>query len=108
VEVVALLDGEGSGPLWGTASADLNATLLAWPEGRGSPDHVNAERDVLVVCVDGTALVAVDGEERALAAPAALLIEKGRTRRITAGAGGCRYLSVHVRRPPLGITRRDA
>ena len=33
------------------ASADLNATLLAWPPGEGTPDHVNADRDVLVGAV---------------------------------------------------------
>jgi len=40
---------QGSGPVWGTASEDLNATLLSWQAGGGPPEHVNEERDVLVV-----------------------------------------------------------
>jgi hypothetical protein len=45
------------------ASADLNATLLAWRPGAGPEEHVNDERDVLVFVVDGSATVTIDGEE---------------------------------------------
>jgi quercetin dioxygenase-like cupin family protein len=93
-----------SRPLWGTETEDLNATLLAWPPGAGPPEHVNSERDVLVVLVAGSATVVVDGEERFLETGEATTIEKGSTRRITAGPAGVRYLSVHTRRPPLQIT----
>jgi len=40
-EVVDL--GAGSGPLWGMASHDLNATLLAWGAGEALAEHVNVE-----------------------------------------------------------------
>jgi mannose-6-phosphate isomerase-like protein (cupin superfamily) len=97
-----------SGPVWGAASEDLNATLLAWSAGGGPPEHVNGERDVLVFVADGLATVTVDGEERELIAGEALIVGKGRRRRITAGAGGVRYLSVHLRRPPLAIQPANA
>jgi hypothetical protein len=45
---------ETEGPIWGAESQDLNATLLTWRAGSGSPEHVNAERDVLVVVLDGS------------------------------------------------------
>jgi quercetin dioxygenase-like cupin family protein len=93
----------GGGPVWGQASEDLNATLLAWRAGSGAPEHVNRERDVLVFVVAGSVTVAIDGEERPLQAGEAMIIEKGRRRRITAGPAGARYLSVHRRRPPLQI-----
>jgi len=93
----------GRGPVWGADSEDLNATLLAWGPGAGPPEHVNTERDVLVAVLDGSATVALDGEERRLDPGAAIIIEKGRARRITAGPEGVRYLSVHRRRPPLQI-----
>jgi iron-sulfur cluster repair protein YtfE (RIC family) len=48
------------GPVWGAASEDLNATLLAWSAGAGPPEHVNGERDVLVFVADGFATVTVD------------------------------------------------
>lgn len=92
------------GPVWGTASDDLNATLLSWAAGGGPPEHVNEERDVLVVVLAGSAtVVTVDGDERQLDRGEAMIIAKGRTRRITAGPDGVRYLSVHRRRPPLQI-----
>jgi quercetin dioxygenase-like cupin family protein len=104
-DVVDLLAGSGRGPLWGTATEDLNATLLAWPEGGGTPEHVNDERDVVVVAVAGSGRAWVDGAEHRLAPGTALVIEKGRRRRIAAGRGGLRYVSVHRRRGGLSIGR---
>jgi quercetin dioxygenase-like cupin family protein len=101
--VVDLTEPVGTGPLWGTATDDLNATLLAWPPGGGAAEHVNAERDVLVVVLAGAAVVTVDGEPHTVEAGGAIVLEKGRRRGIVAGAGGVRYLSVHRRRPPLQI-----
>ncbi len=54
--------GATRGPAWGAASDDLNATLLVWGPGEGPPEHVNEERDVLMVVVAGS--VAVRGRRR--------------------------------------------
>jgi len=98
------LDGQrGTGPLWGIGSEDLNATLLGWGPGGGVGEHVNAERDVLIVVTEGSGLVMIDGREHSLRAQHVLLIRKGARRRITAGGQGMRYLSVHLRRGPLQI-----
>jgi mannose-6-phosphate isomerase-like protein (cupin superfamily) len=94
------------GPVWGQASDDLNVTLLAWGAGDGPVEHVNDERDVLVFLVDGSATITVDDEVRDLRAGDALIVAKGRRRKITAGRSGVRYLSVHLRRPPLQIQTR--
>jgi quercetin dioxygenase-like cupin family protein len=91
--------------VWGLESEDLNATLLVWSPGEGPPEHVNEERDVLVFVVEGSAELTVDGEVAALAAGDAKIVVKGRRRRLTAGPDGVRYLSVHLRRPPLQIGR---
>ena len=95
------------GPVWGLASDDLNATLLAWSAGAGPPEHVNDERDVMIFVAEGSATVTVGGEERELAAGEALIIDKGRPRKITAGSGGVRYVSCHLRRPPLQVASRS-
>jgi uncharacterized cupin superfamily protein len=100
---VDLLRGSGIGPLWGLASTDLNATLLAWPPGRGVAEHVNAELDVLLVVLDGRGSAIIDGETHELAAGSAILIPRATRRAITAGEDGLRYLSVHRRRGPLQI-----
>jgi quercetin dioxygenase-like cupin family protein len=105
LERATLPDAKG-GPIWGQASDDLNATLLAWRPGAGPEEHVNDERDVLVFVVDGSATVTTDGEEYDLSRGEALIVGKGRRRRIKAGRQGVRYLSVHLRRPPLQIDSR--
>ncbi len=96
---------EGSGPLWGMASDDLNATLIAWPPGRGVAEHVNEERDVLVVVLRGSGTITIDGEPVQTEAPYACLIPKGSRRAIVAGGGGIRYLTTHLRRPGLQVGR---
>jgi quercetin dioxygenase-like cupin family protein len=97
---------EGRGPVWGAESEDLNATLLVWSASGGPPEHVNDERDVLLFVVDGTVSISIDGAEQELGAGEALIVAKGRRRRITAGREGARYLSVHLRRPPLQVRPR--
>jgi quercetin dioxygenase-like cupin family protein len=92
------------GPVWGDASEDLNATLLEWSAGAGPPEHVNDVRDVLVSVVDGSARVEIDGDGQDLETGDVLIVPKGTRRSITAGRGGVRYLSVHLRRPPLQIS----
>jgi quercetin dioxygenase-like cupin family protein len=93
----------GSGPLWGTETEDLNATLLAWPAGEGPNEHVNTACDVILVVLSGTVTVTIDGKPHVVGAGEALVVEKGRRRGLSAGPGGVRYLSVHRRRAPLQI-----
>jgi mannose-6-phosphate isomerase-like protein (cupin superfamily) len=91
------------GPVWGLASDDLNATLLAWDAGDGPPEQVNDERDVLIFVVDGAATVTIDGDVRELGRGDAVIVAKGSRRKVTAGRAGARYVSVHLRRPSLRI-----
>lgn len=93
------------GPVWGAASADLNATLLEWPAGKGPAEHVNAERDVLYVVLAGSATLTVDGEPREVAAGEATIVDKGASRALVAGPDGVRYLTSHIRRGGLEISR---
>jgi quercetin dioxygenase-like cupin family protein len=67
------------------ASDELNATPLSWKAGTGPPEHVNEERDVLGVVLDGSATLSIDGEERELARGESAIVAKGSTRKITAG-----------------------
>jgi hypothetical protein len=50
---VDLMGRSGTGPFWGLASTDLNATLLAGPARHEIAEHVSAELDVLVVALAG-------------------------------------------------------
>jgi mannose-6-phosphate isomerase-like protein (cupin superfamily) len=100
---VDLLGRSGIGPLWGMASTDLNATLLAWPAGHAVAEYVNDELDVLVVVLTGHGCAIVDGESHELGEGSAILVPRGARRAITAGDGGLRYHSIHRRRGPLQI-----
>jgi hemerythrin-like domain-containing protein len=104
--VINLTGGHGGGPLWGTASEDLNATLLAWDAQQETPEQVNDERDVLLVGIEGSAEVFLAGASHPFGAGRAVLIEKGVAFRVLAGPNGTRYLAVHLRRPPLQIASR--
>lgn len=104
--VVDLSAPSGHGPLWSTETEDLNATLLAWPAGAGPVEHVNSERDVLLVLLAGSATVTVDGEANEVQRGEVVILEKGRTRAIEAGPDGVRYVSAHLRRGPLQIAPR--
>ena len=95
--------GAGIGPLWGMASNDLNATLLAWEPGNEISEHVNIDFDVLIVVLAGSATVTIDAQPHALTASGAILIERGTRRAVRAGADGVRYLSIHRRRGLLQI-----
>ena len=98
-----LLGRDGTGPLWGMASSDLNETLLVWPAGRELAEDTNTELDVLLVVLEGGGVAVVEQQEHALRPGNLLLIEKGRSRAIRAGQDGLRYLSIHRRRGPLQI-----
>ena len=106
--VVDLLGRTGTGPLWGMASDELNATLLAWPPGHEVVEETPGALDVLLIVLEGGATAEVDDREHLLGPGSALLVERGRTRSIRAGSEGVRYLSVHRRRGPLQLAAMPA
>lgn len=91
------------GPVWGTETEDLNATILEWRAGESTPAHVNDSRDVAVVVLAGAGTLELDDEERPLAAGEVVVVPKGSRRRIVAGVDGIRYATVHRRRGGLQI-----
>jgi quercetin dioxygenase-like cupin family protein len=96
------------GPIWGTESEELNATILEWAAGDGPPEHVNDSRDVAVVVLTGSGELLLDGDPRPLAAGDVLVVPRGARRRFTAGPQGIRYATVHRRREGLQIASRLA
>jgi quercetin dioxygenase-like cupin family protein len=89
------------GPQWGMESEELNATLLAWPAGSGVSEHRNDACDVLLVALEGSAALRVDGADHELFEDELILLPRGCTRSLTAGPDGVRYLSIYRRRGPL-------
>ena len=93
------------GPVWGTESEELNATILEWPPGAGPPEHVNASRDVALVVLAGDGVLELDGEARRVVAGEVVVLPKGARRGLAAGPGGIRYATVHRRRGGLQVRR---
>ena len=87
------------GPVWGDATAELNATILEWPPGDG-PGETVSQLDVVYVVLSGS--IALNGEE--LHAGEARIVGRGEPRSVVAGPDGARYLTAHRRRGPLQIT----
>ena len=80
------------GPIWGSESEELNATVLEWPPGDG-PGETVSQLDVVYAVLAGSLLL--NGEAR--------IVEKGLSRAVVAGPEGVRYLTAHRRRGPLQI-----
>lgn len=105
---IDLATAAGRAVVWGLASEDLNVNLVAWPDGEGVDEHRNTARDVLIVVTSGDLAVTIDGATQFVSAGQCILIPKGAMRRLVAGAGGVRYLTVHWRRPGLTVERPPA
>jgi mannose-6-phosphate isomerase-like protein (cupin superfamily) len=90
-----------SGPQWGHECEDLDLTLLSWNQGVRIEAHVNAEVDGVLIGVEGSGIVTVDGQRYELRPGVALVIPKGCKRAIQSTAGRLSYLSVHRRRRGL-------
>ena len=107
VEVVDALAIAGHGPAWGTATPDLNATVLVWLPGEGQPFHVNEERDVVLVVVEGSGRVTIGDEEQPVSAGTLVVIPRGVRRAVVAHADGMRCVTIHKRRDGLAVKRLD-
>jgi mannose-6-phosphate isomerase-like protein (cupin superfamily) len=90
----------GRGVAWSAVSDDLNANVVVWPAGAGVEAHVNDERDLFWVVLDGDGEILVDGRAHPVRAGWGALIPAGRERSVRAGPAGLRYAAVHLRRPP--------
>ena len=98
--VADLLAPSGRGAAWSATSADLNLNVVVWPPGGGVDAHVNAERDVLWVVLEGSGEVTIDGAVHGVCAGWGALVPAGAERALRAGPEGIRYVSAHRRRQP--------
>ena len=86
------------GAIWGTETEDLDATLVRWNPSSGVASHTNAEVDVIMVVLEGHAIVIVDGQAQELGIGTSLVIPKGVQRQVIAGSETLTYLNIHKRR----------
>lgn len=89
------------GPQWGTATDDLNLTVLSWKLEQGVAEHTNNELDVLWIGLEGSAQVTVDGETYQLEQGGTIVIPRGAMRSLKSTSEQCSYISIHRRRAGL-------
>lgn len=87
-----------TGPLWGTATEQLNATFLSWRDGHEIAAHVNNEVDVVMIVISGEGEVEVDGKTQTLKPGSLVVLPKGTERAVRARSTPFSYVNVHQRR----------
>jgi quercetin dioxygenase-like cupin family protein len=108
LEVVRSAAVTGRGPVWGIATEELNATLLAWPPAHRVDPHRNDVCDVVFALLSGSVTLTVDEASHELFAGDVAVIPRGAVRAVAVGSEGARYLTVHRRREALSITPAPA
>lgn len=96
----------GRKPAWSHQSEDLSLNLISCTAGQGIDHHVNPEVDVLVIGVDGSGTVEIDGHQLVLRPGQAIIIPKGTERALHCGDEHFAYLTCHRRRQGLRPTVR--
>ncbi|MCE3551491.1 cupin domain-containing protein [Pseudonocardia sp. RS11V-5] len=94
------------GVVWRLAEPgrQLDANVLRLGPDQVVETHTESDLDVLLVVVSGTGTLEGADGPIALAAGTTLWLPRGSTRRLSAGAQGLGYLTVHRRRPGMQIT----
>jgi mannose-6-phosphate isomerase-like protein (cupin superfamily) len=98
-QIVAATD--GTGPIWSLRTTDLDLNVVAITPDRPVGEHVNTERDVLLVAVDGSGQITIDGVRHDFAAGQFLVVPKGARRSMNAITPRFAWLTCHLQRPPL-------
>lgn len=93
-----------AGVVWSLPhEGDLDANLVHLDPGGAIPPHVNHQVDVILTVIGGRGHLIVGDTSHPLHSDVLAVIPKGARREIRADHRGLTYLSVHRRRPPLGI-----
>lgn len=102
--------GDGSGAVWRLEPGDrtLDANVINLPAGDGIARHVGPALDVLIHVIEGGGILATDGGDVVLEPGALVWLPKRSVREFTAGPEGLRYLSIHQRKPRVGLSLRGA
>ncbi|MCX4529818.1 MULTISPECIES: hypothetical protein [unclassified Streptomyces] len=108
--VIAGAPADATGALWRLTGSPrgLDSNLIRLPPGGVIPEHAEPALDVLLVVVEGAGTLAGEDGPHRLRPHAVAWLPKGSRRSLTAGPDGMAYLTVHTRRPGLGIAPAPA
>lgn len=91
----------GRKPVWSHQGADLNLNLISCTTGQEIGSHVNTEVDVVLVGIEGTGSVEIDGRSHPFGPGHVFVIPKGSQRAMRCDSGQFAYLTCHQRRGGL-------
>jgi quercetin dioxygenase-like cupin family protein len=95
------------GARWQLAESprQLDANVIHLPAGHQVETHAEPALDVLLHVLEGTGRLLTPDEAIDLTPGRLLWLPRGSRRSLVAGPDGLSYLTVHVRRPGMGIGR---
>ncbi|UOE45523.1 DUF2249 domain-containing protein [Agromyces larvae] len=101
---------DAAGSVWRLRPSrrDLDSNIIVLPPGDEIRRHEGPNLDVLVFVIAGSGTLETELDAVPLEPGAVVWLPRRSQRRFVAGDGGLRYLSVHARKPGLGITARPA
>lgn len=85
---------------------DLDSNVIALPPGGTIGEHEGPALDVLLHVISGGGVLGTEAGDVVLFPGALVWLPRRSRRRFTAGPEGLRYLSVHQRKPGLGLSPR--
>lgn len=99
---------DAAGAIWTLEARErqLDANLIRLRPGGRIERHLGPDLDVLMVVVAGTGVVATAGEDVPIEAGDVVWLPRRSERAVTAADSGLSYLTVHPRRPALGVSVR--
>jgi quercetin dioxygenase-like cupin family protein len=105
VHALAGADPARAGAMWKLTESgrQLDANLVRLPAHQCVETHAEPDLDVLLLVVAGHGTLGTSERTEPLVAGALFWLPHGSTRRLTAGADGLSYLTVHRRRPGMQI-----
>ena len=94
-----------AGALWRLAESprQLDANLIRLAPGARVEPHAEDDLDVLLLVVEGSGSLRTDRDVVALAEQSLIWLPHGSRRSLIAGPYGLAYLTVHQKRPGMGI-----
>lgn len=94
-----------TGALWRLQEEgrQLDADIVRLPANAEVAAHVEPDLDVLVQVLGGSGHLETDNGRQALSPGCTAWLPHGARRRVSAGEDGLVYLTVHRRRPGLGV-----
>ncbi|GGO62565.1 hypothetical protein GCM10010910_12960 [Microbacterium nanhaiense] len=100
--------GDGSGAVWRLSPGErtLDANVIHLPAGDGIAEHAGPQLDVLIHVIDGSGTLTTEDGDIELKPGSLVWLPRLSRRAFAAGPDGLRYLSVHGRKPLLGIVTR--